>query len=220
MTIPSRRMVLTFGLGVVGLVGRAFGQAPDEVKEKAKGPEKEKAAKPDDPGSAPPPSTPPTGLIGVVDMSAVMKGFLKARDSGDRFLHDLQARRAELKKMAERAKRDADDLATLQPGTRDHADLEARVKEEKAKFEASRKQADAEYNTRQTELLATFQHEIQEAIAVVARRRGLTLVLRTPKGPEERANLGAVVSTILREVLYVDTRADLTEDVIALLNSR
>ncbi len=218
MTIPSRRAMLAVGLGVLGLVGRAFGGAPvadeDDPKEKDKDKEKDKAGapKPDAPG--------PAGLIGTVDMNSVMKGYVKVKESGDQFKEDLQAKNAELQKLAARAKRESDDLATLQPGTRDHAELAAKVKKLKDQVEAMRRQASTEYGKRQADMLAGFQHEIQEAIAIVARRRGLSLVLRAPKGAEEGANLGTVVATISREVLFVDARADLTEEVITLLNTK
>jgi Skp family chaperone for outer membrane proteins len=216
--------MLTVGLGVLGLVGRAFGapvgdednpkKAKENEKDKPKDKDKEGAPKPDAAG----PGTP--CLIGTVDMTSIMKGFGKVTESNERFKEDVQAKNAEIQKLAARAKRESDDLATLQPGTRDHAELDAKVKKLKAQVETMRRQANAEYGKRQAEMLAGFQHEIQEAIAVVARRRGLSLVLRAPKGAEEGANLGAVVSTITREVLFVDARADLTEEVIMLLNTQ
>src|SRR5438067_967415 len=129
MTIPTRRTALSLGLGVLALVGRAFGQAPDE-EQKGKDKDREKSPKTDDPAVTP--ASGPAGLIGTVDMNSVMKGYLKVKESGDKFSQDFQARRSELLKMAQRAKRDADDLATLQPGTRDHADLDAKLKKEKA----------------------------------------------------------------------------------------
>jgi Skp family chaperone for outer membrane proteins len=219
MTIPSRRAILTVGLGVLGLVGRAFGapvadEDKPKEKEKDKDQDKEGAPKPDAAGPG------PGWLIGTVDMNSVMKGYVKVKEGNDRFKDDIQAKNAELQKMVARAKRESDDLATLQPGTRDHAELEAKVKKLKEQVDAMRRQANTEYGKRQAEMLAGFQHEIQEAIAIVARRRGLSLVLRAPKGAEEGANLGAVVSTIAREVLYVDARADLTEEVITLLNTK
>ena len=217
MTIPSRRTALTIGLGALGLVGRAFGQAPDEANDKDKkdkDKDKAKDAKPDGPAAG------PSGLIGTVDMGGVMKGFGKVKEANEKFLEDVNVRKAELKKMDERTKRDVADLATLQPGTRDHAELDAKIKQEKQQLIARQRQTNEEYAKRQAEMLSSFQHEIQEAIAVVARRRGLSLVLRVPKGAEEGANLVAVAQTISREVLYVGGDLDLTEEVVTLLNNR
>ena len=121
--------------------------------------------------------------------------------------------------MAE-AQEEAQTLSKLAPQSEDYKRHENRVAELKARHEAGREQAEREFAQRQAESINTHYHEIQEAVATLAKAKGLTHVVKVSTDPNPAAQPADVQAVLNGSVVYADRRNDLTEAVIHNLNRR
>jgi outer membrane protein len=208
-TRSSRREALTIGLlasGLAGLVSRAFGQQVREDTPPAPAPL---------PAAGPGPGT--ALKIGTVQIAAVFKGYEKVATLSESFKADVMARKRELEKFQDKARREAEFLTTLVPGTAAHAECEARIAKLKTEHEELRKRCEAEFSQREAEMVAQLYKEIRWAIGVIAQQRALTMVVRRADDPAS-TDPKTVVSNIDEWLLYTDSGMDITREVIAKLN--
>lgn len=207
-TDSSRREALTLGLlasGLAGLVGRAFGQQAGDAPPTAQDP-------------APPAATPaPAVKIGTVRISAIFKGYEKVATQAQTFKDAVVAKKRELTRFQERAKKEAEVLATLTPGTSAHSESEARIAKLKAEHEELREKFEAQFTLQEAEMLLRLYKDVQWAVGVIAQQRGLTLVLRQADEPT-KSDPNTAMSAIERNVIYAEPNLDITREVIAKLN--
>jgi outer membrane protein len=199
------------GLGLAGwvaLAGPASGQQPDRDVRRTTG---QQAAAP-----AAPAVTPAT--IGTIDLDKVFREYDKVKVSSDRFKQEALKKQGELGQIASEAKTAADKMAQMKPGTPDYQQWNKKVTELKATIEATREQVQQDLTFRESEALAEIYKDIRLMTAAVARKRGMTYVVKISNEPVSGSDPNSVMSAMARTIVYSDPAADITKEVVTYLN--
>jgi RNA polymerase sigma factor (sigma-70 family) len=163
---------------------------------------------------------PPAAAIGSIDLNAVHKRCERIRAAHREFTDARLARTNELARAQAEMQAEVEIVSKLIPGSADHTKHENRVTELKARYDAAREQAESEFNRRQAETMATLYKEIQDAVAALAKEKGLTYVVRVFPEPRPDSEFSELSHAVDASVVYADPRNDLTEEVIAELDRR
>jgi len=123
-----------------------------------------------------------------------------------------------LNKLNSEAQQEIELLAKLAPGSEDFRSHERRKGELVARFEIERKNAEEEFSRYETRFMASLYKEIQEVTTTVAQAKGLTYVVKISPLPPTSESRDAVMTALARSVVYSDPRADITGEVVRLLN--
>jgi Skp family chaperone for outer membrane proteins len=212
--VLSTRGILAIGLGVVGLcclVGPSLAQQDGGVR---------KAAGPGGNGAPAAPAAPVPPMIGTVDMDAVFKGYEKFKVTNKEFQAAVFGRQNELMKIKSEAEDEAQMLAKLTPGTADFKKHEDKVTELKARFAAGREQAQREFQSRESENVATIYKEAQLMVMAIAQWRKINYVVRVTNSLPAGSDPNSVMAALQNTMVYFDPRNDITNDVIFNLNRR
>ncbi len=210
----STRAALALGLGLVGvaaLVGQSIGQvAQDGAVRQTNGAAAAKPAAAAAPG----------GLIGTIDMDAVLKGYEKFKYIIETENAEAYARQSELMKLANEARAEQEKLGKITPGGLDEKKITERMTQLKAQFEAGRESAQAEFQRKEIKALAEVYNDMQAMAAGVAKQRGMTYVMKYSAAPAKDSDPKTVEGALSRSMVYADPRVDITADVIKWLNYR
>ena len=213
--LRSNRGTVAVGLclvGVAGLIGRSFGQAP------AQDAKVRPAA-----GVAGAPVTPPmptSVTIGSIDMDAVLKGYDKFKATSEMLRAEAMERHAQLVKLGNEARQEGEKLSRLTPNGPDAKKCEDKITQLKAQFEAGRENAEREFTQKEAEHMATIYNEIQVMAKAIAKQRGMSFIVKYSDAPASGTEPNSVMAAMSRTILYADERVDVTKDVIYWLNSR
>ena len=158
--------------------------------------------------------------IGSINLDAVFNRYERVKISKKEHSDAVVARQNELMRLVNDANDEGQLLAKLTPGTEDYRKHENRVTELKAQLGAAREQAQREFAQREAETLAAHYEEIQETVAVIAKAKGLTYVVKVSPGLRPDPMPNDVTALLNCSVVYADPRNDLTEEVIRDLNQR
>jgi Skp family chaperone for outer membrane proteins len=114
-------------------------------------------------------------------------------------------------------------LAKLTPGTPEHKRVEAQYSRLKAKFDRAQEEPSSEFSRRESEILTQVCGEITAVISVMAKQRGLTLVVQAENsspesGPQTPDAVAQIMVKMSHPIIYADPRCDLTKEVIDQLN--
>jgi Skp family chaperone for outer membrane proteins len=214
--VVSSRAIVAVGLGLVGLaflVGPTFGQQDSSVRKSAS---QSGVAVPAAAAAAPKPPAPT--VIGTVDIEAVLKAYDKVKVQQEEYKAAAMAKYNELTKLQTTGQEESQKLAKMTPGSIDAKHIEDRLSELKAKIEAGREQAQREFATRESELLAIWYKEIQDMVRRIAEYQGLTYVVQVSNEPLSGSNPQTILSAMGKTVVYADPRNDITKSVIFNLN--
>ena len=207
MAGSSRRQALTKGLilgGLAGCVGTALGQSP-----------------PAEPSKPEPPSAPPAALgtkVGTINLGRVWEEVDRIKTQGEQFKKDAAGRRRELAKMAEKIRAEIEHKNSLPPGSEAHGQSEARIAQLQKELQKARAKIEKDFARRQSELVATLYQEIQEAVGTIAKRRGLSMILKISDPPKTTDQTALASIFISQNVVYADPALEITREVIAKLN--
>ena len=209
--MPLRsRATRAVGLGLVGwaaLTSLAWGQQPDRDVRRTTGQQ----------AAAPAPALPPAA-IGTVDLDKVFREYDKVKVSSAKFKEEALKKQGELGQLMTEAKTAADKMTQMKPGTPDYQQLSNKVTEMKARIEATREQVQQEFTLKESEALASIYTDIQKMTAAVARKKGMTYIVKISEEPITASDPNSVMSAMARTVVYADPSADITKEVITYLN--
>src|SRR5262249_34162584 len=166
------------------------------------------------------PSAPAPTVLGSIDLDYVFKNYDKVKAATKDLGTQFQIRKGELMKIDNEARQEVEMLQKLQPGTDGYRKSENKITELKAKMEAGREQAEREMTPRQAETMATLYKETQGYAHGVARRRGITHVVRVSSPPPSGSDPNSVLAAVNRPVIYADLHNDITKDVVYWLNKK
>lgn len=210
--LRSTRATLSVGLclvGVAGLVGRTFGQAP------AQDPKVRPAG-----AAATSNNAAPIGpvSIGSIDMDSVLKNYDKFKVATETLRAEALTRHNDLMKIATEAKQQTELLGRMGPGTPDAKRCEDKITQLKAQFEAGRENAEREFTQKEAETMATIYNEIQRYAKWVAQKKNMTFVVKYSDQAASGSEPNSVMAAMSRTILYSDPRVDITNDVTYYLN--
>jgi outer membrane protein len=158
--------------------------------------------------------------IGTIDIDQVFKRYEKVKEVTDRFGEEHRIRKNELGKIMAVIEREAELVKKLAPGSFEHKKHEDKITDLKARYDAEREQAQHDFSRLESRNLVSLYKDIQEATTSVAKARGLTYVVKMTPEPTMDSDPNTVITAIKRSVVYADPRADITDEVVRVLNQR
>jgi RNA polymerase sigma factor (sigma-70 family) len=158
--------------------------------------------------------------VGSVNINAVFEKIERARQARQQLQADATREQESLERLQSRLRELDLRRNSKAPDGSDAGDLEAEIASLKRLFEEKREQATSEIARREARAVAVLDADIRSAIAEVARKQGLSYVVKVTPAPAADANTTDVQAVLNRSVLYADPRLDITEEVIRMLNDR
>ncbi|HEX8200008.1 MAG TPA: OmpH family outer membrane protein, partial [Isosphaeraceae bacterium] len=168
--------------------------------------------------TAPAQPTATAAIIGSIDLDKVFREYEKVKVSSAKFKDEALKKQAELSQLMSEGKNAADKMAQMKPGTPDYQQLNNKVTEMKAKLEASREQVQQEFTLKESEALAVIYNDIRLMTAAVARKKGMTYIVKISDEPISGSDPNSVMSAMARTIVYSDPTADITKEVVSYLN--
>jgi Skp family chaperone for outer membrane proteins len=212
MPLPIKwRLALTAGLSLVGflaLVGRSSGQQDGGVQ---------KTSTSQAPAAA---VRPVAAVIGTIDMDSVLKTYEKYKSQMEAMKVDMLARQKDLMKIQEEGKQLGEMMGKFQPSSPDYKRLEKQFAQLKAQFQVANEQASSEFAQREADMLAGIYNEVQVMTGAVAKRHGMSFVVRVSREPVNGSEPNSVMSALARSVVFSDPATDVTNEVVSYLNMR
>jgi Skp family chaperone for outer membrane proteins len=216
------RTTLVVGLtlaGVIGLAGRSFGQGPNDPRlQQAGNPPRSNPAP--QPVAAPPaiPAAPTPLVIGSIDMDRVLKDYDKFKVANETIRAEAYERYQQLMKLANEGKQEQEKYARFLEGSPDQKKAMDRITQLKAQIEALRENSEREFTQKDAENMAMIYNEIAVMTRSVAKKRGMTFVVKYTDAPASGNEPNSVVAAMSRTILFADPSVDITNDVIKYLN--
>ena len=211
--LRSNRATLAVGLGLVGvagLVGKSFGQAPQAPQDRA--------VRPAAANTAPAPAPVGPASIGSIDMDTVLKNYDKFKVASETLRAEAMARYNDLMKLTTEGKQEQEKLARLTPGSLDAKKAEDKITQIKAQIEAGRENSQREFAQKEAETMATIYGEIADMAAGVAKQRGMNFIVKYTDMKPQGTDPDSVMAAMSRTILYADPKVDITKDTITYLN--
>lgn len=163
---------------------------------------------------------PRPATIGTVDMEAIWRGYEKVKYQLEQLKADGLAKQQQLNQLVTEATEIKKEMDGYVPGSPDFKLRESKIMDLKAKLQAEQEKASREFDTRHAEVLAAFYKEVQEMVALVARHRGYSFVVKVSNEPVSASNPDAVMVAMSKSVVYSDPSADVTQWVLYNMNHR
>ena len=211
----STRATLAMGFGLLsaaGLVSATYGQQGDGAVRKATG----NGAAP----AAAPAATFPKASIATIDLEAVIRGYEKAKFQIDQLKAEGIAKAAQLQAIVSEAKQLVKEMETLQAGSKDFKEREAKLTEMKAKLTSGDETLKREQQARYVEILSNSYKEAQAMTQFYAESRGITCVLKNNSEPFKATDPESAMAAMSQPVMYVDANLDISRHVLYNLNQK
>ena len=161
------------------------------------------------------------GLVASVALLDVGRVFKEC----DAFKEEMEVIREELNEAQRSVAKQRQGIAILTaehrqltPGTRDHIDLGQEISTEEAKLKAKIERQKARTMSQEAEAYASHYDRLREVVDEYAKERGIRLVLRQGTDNMNPDDPKSVLTTLNRSVVFQD-RLDITDDILAIINS-
>lgn len=214
MTHGSRRAALAMGLSagaLLGLVGRAFGQA-------GKGSRPATAPTPGPAAGTGPPRSPLAAIIGTISIESVVEGYDRTKALAQTLQAAALSKQNDLMRLQNEGKQLLKLMESLKQDHPDYRQHEEKITLIRAQIQAGEEQLQRDLESRRSESIATLHEEIRAVTARIAQRRGLTHVVKIVSKPPRADDPESVASAVMQAFLYADPRTDISADVVAILN--
>ena len=212
------RVAALWGLGFAGAIALVV---PSDAKQTD--PNVRKTANTANPGSsAVRPAVPPLAA-GTLDFDRLLDketGYIRIRDEAAAFGAEYETRKAEAARDAAEIQAGTTQLSRLQRGTPDFDKQATRLAELKAKFDAKDQLSRQDLAFKDAKLMAAIYSDIQRVASVVAKSKGLNMVVQASSNPlgTLKDNPMTVEIALNRPVVFSDPQIDITGDVLDYLN--
>lgn len=163
---------------------------------------------------------PPDGNVAVINLAVAFERYQMTRDLESVFAE----RRAAVKEQGKTRSDEIDTMRTaleqFKPGTADFQEREEQLVRKEIDFQVWLEVQERRLKLDHKRWLETIYERVQATVGQVARERGIELVLTYSDLVEDAPDSVAFRQQILlRTVIYADTRIDLTNDVVVLLDA-
>ena len=164
--------------------------------------------------------TPPPAVIAVMNFDEIWDNYKTYIDQVAACKKEWNDFEAEVK-LETKAIYDVTEQYKLQPdGSEAKLQLQFKYNQMSLALESRMKLKSAEFERRMTEIWHDRYQEIENAAKLVARQRKFDIVFLSHSHEMRRDNQKSVLSVINRNVVFCRDEFDITEDVLALLNSK
>lgn len=157
--------------------------------------------------------------VGLIDMAHIFKNYEKFKDQTESLQAAAQEAEAKAQEMLKQGQQLQVQIQTLQPGTADYNKIEAQMIELQTRLQTFKQVEQREIVRKQAELYKKIYMEVQNAVKLYADYHRYTLVMRFSRQElVETNNPQEIIQNMNRQVVYYQTRDDITDPILGYLN--
>ncbi|MFG0297837.1 MAG: OmpH family outer membrane protein [Maioricimonas sp. JB045] len=159
--------------------------------------------------------------VALIDMAHIFKEYTKFKTLREALQEEIKQTDAKAKGMIEQIRTVQEQLTSgqLEEGSPDYVRLESQMLKLQTELESFRKVAQRDFHRREADIYKTVYLEVQDAVQKYASYYKYTVVLRFNRTRVEDAeNPQEIIQSMNRQVVYYDTRDDLTDPILSWLN--
>lgn len=157
--------------------------------------------------------------VGLIDMAHIFKNYEKFKDQTESLQTAAQDAEARAQEMLKQGQQMQVQIQALQPGTPDYNKIEAQMIELQTKLQTFKQVEQREIVRKQAELYKKIYLEVQNAVKLYADYHRYTLVMRFSRQElVETNNPQEIIQNMNRQVVYYQTRDDITDPILGYLN--
>jgi len=162
----------------------------------------------------------PPHKIALIDMSDVIKGYIKFQNLQEDLKGKIKEKEAEGKELTDRVKIVVDKLngGTIVKGSPDYQALEKDYLRLQGDMQALKQSAQLDLMREEAKNYHTVYLDVQAAVSKFAKHFGYTLVLRFSKEELDSSDPQKVIQGLGRQVIYHEEGDDITKGVLDYLN--
>jgi len=164
------------------------------------------------------PASGPMPTVGIVDISYIFKNHARFQQQMESMKQDAEATKNQIMKEKERITKEMERLKDYKQGTAEYNKLEEDITHMQADFNAKAALQQKDFLERESRVYIAVYKEVADAVNLVSRQRGMTLVLRFNGDPVEPGNRESVLREINKPIVHYTREADITPDVISEVN--
>ena len=169
-------------------------------------------------------SSPMIVSIGVCDTQQSFREYLKIKDLRDKLQAHSEQLRQDLNSREQQLRDKTEELAASQlvPGSKEYERMREELVKLSVEFKNFRETSQAELSYQDMRITQLGYEDIYAAVAEVAKKKQLTVVLSQEQFSLASARADELYSKLYyrRQVLYADKSLDITVEVIDLLNTK
>jgi Skp family chaperone for outer membrane proteins len=163
-----------------------------------------------------------TERIGIVDLERVVDSFKKTESLKEGLRQQIEPMLEAVKTRERELKKEEEELQFLNPASPDFKTKSQALRVEKFRLRMQAEDLEADWNARVVKAYRVILEDIEKEIASLARDKGLAAVLRVggvDLTGAEADEKDVVFKLKLKNILYHDPSLDLTDEVLARLNT-
>jgi Skp family chaperone for outer membrane proteins len=164
------------------------------------------------------PASGPMPTVGIVDISYIFKNHARFQQQMESMKQDAETTKNQIMKEKERIQKVMEQLKDYKQGTAEYNKLEEDITHMQADFNAKAALQQKDFLERESRVYIAVYKEVADAVNLVSRQRGMTLVLRFNGDPVEPGNRESVLREINKPIVHYTREADITPDVISEVN--
>lgn len=154
--------------------------------------------------------------VACIDVGKVFKEYAKYKTLAESLKADIESKEGELKSMEQVMRGKLESMKSIR-SDEDRDRIEKEIADLKFNFEKKRQNYRSDLMRREADMYNTIYKELTDLLTAYCQENGIHLVLRLQEDGEDPQ---AVLQTINRQVVYTHPNLDLTEVIVAGLNSR
>jgi len=161
--------------------------------------------------------------VGLIDMAYVFKNYKKFQALRDDLKEEIQGSDQKAKSLATQIQTIQQQLqsGTLSEGSSEYAAKEKKLTELKSDFQAFREVAQRDFLRKEAEIYKTVYMEVSDAVKLYAQHYKYGVILRfNRQGVDASKNPKEVLQSMNRQVVYFQSKDDITDSVVQYLNKR
>lgn len=158
--------------------------------------------------------------VAVIDLNYIFKNHARFKASTEEMRasaqeadKDIKARRETITALNKR-------LRTLKPDRPDYRQLEQEIATQSADLNASFTLRKKDFERREARIYYTVYQEVIKEVEYYSRSRGISIVLRFNGEPINEHDPDNIVKHLNQQVVHVDSRYDITKQILDVLNKR
>lgn len=151
--------------------------------------------------------------VGVVELSAILQRIPELRAELAALQSDVQRAQAQFQKRQSDLLAFQRELQTLAPGSPEFERHQESLKQQLTQLQTEMQIQQQQFFDRERQAYLQAFEKIEKAIAEVARKKGLVLVLRRTHAPAATATPQELLGFVSREVIWCEDQLDITEEV-------
>jgi Skp family chaperone for outer membrane proteins len=171
------------------------------------------------PAAAPQPAATRATYTAVIDVGYIFKNHTRFKAAMDKMKDEVLAAENALKAERDRINGMMETLKGFNVGTPEYKKAEADFAKAQGDFNVNAQLQKKDFMDREAKVYMQVYSEIEQAVSVFARSRGIAVVHRFDGDPVDSSDRNRILGNITRPIVYHDPQIDITGDILKMLNA-